>query len=183
VRLKELKATGEKRAGVDSHDKIFFPALSSFFFGFFGLLGLSLYSGCYLLKDAEIFRALGITVRAPLSMLGFFGFSFFSAVCLFSSSCSTRRSLLSKGLCWVSFVFSLIAFIFQFYYLFTWGFFWFGKAFFGNQPFANSRWFEYLGLLIFVITLMSALVTGSSAFRKHRISIRQKTVNSDSSEE
>lgn len=77
MRPKELKATGEKRAGVDSPDKIFFPALSSFFFGFFGLLGLSLYSGCYLLKDAEIFRALGITVRAPLSMLGFFGFSFF----------------------------------------------------------------------------------------------------------
>ncbi len=168
--------------GGDSPNVNLFSAISSFFLGFFGLLGLALYSGLFLLKDAEIFRALGLSVRTPLPMLGFFGFSFVAAVCLFFGSCSLRQPLLAKGLFWVSFSFSMLTFFIQFYYLFTWGFFWFGKIFFGNQPFANSKWFEYLGLLVFVITMMSALVTGSAATRKQRLDIRKKTGDPESPE-
>ena len=155
-----------KETSRDTSDVFLLPAIGGFFLAFFGLLGLTLFSGCYWLKDAQVFQALGITLRAPLSMLAFFGFSFFAGVFLFIGSCRPGRPILAKTLLWLSFLFSLFSFAIQFYYLFSWGFFWFGKAFFGNQPFANSKWFEYLGLLIFTITLTGALVTGSSVFQR-----------------
>jgi hypothetical protein len=140
------------------------------------MLGIGLYFGFFILKDTQIFQVIGITVQTPNQMLLFFLSIVLSSLFLFTGSFFRLHARSSKFFFLLSFLFSLAATAVQFYYLYIWGFFWFGRVFFGNQPFVYTKWFEVLSILVLAIALLNTMISGNALFRNNIAVTKSETV-------
>lgn len=166
----------------------------SFFVGLFGLTGIGIFWGLWIASKTGIFQAIGIPLKTPWLILGYFGCTFLAALFGYIGAIAGLQRRNCRPILWPierflflwGFLFSLSALLIQFYLLYQWGFLWLGKAFFGNQPFTELDTFLWLGVFIFVISLVNPLENGVFLFGKPvrygqgTVSVEASTKSADS---
>jgi hypothetical protein len=128
--------------------------------GITGYFSIDYISGAVseLLPDIQIYTSMIFIVQ--------FLTIFFSAVFLQWVSISEFSDKKSLFLQTGAFLLSLCSITINIVMLFKSGFGWIGTEFFHGQSIASNSVFNYLGILLFVIILISASISGSILFKK-----------------